>query len=80
MVACGLQDNNKYQFLCLELETLNDSLILLKACVNFIFYSVVNLVFFWLDKLASYSSMFPFLFTLKKFTCFFNKMVVLVLH
>jgi hypothetical protein len=34
VVACGLQDNNKYQFLCLELETLNDSLILLKACVN----------------------------------------------
>lgn len=43
---------------CLELETLDDSLILLKACVNFISYSSVailnlKLFFFWLDKIAS---------------------------
>lgn len=43
---------------CLELETLNDSLILLKACVNFISYSSVTILnlklfFFWLDKIAS---------------------------
>lgn len=38
---------------CLELETLNDSLILLKACVNFISILNLKLFFFWLDKIAS---------------------------